>query len=64
MTTKGTKGWFTRFLEGAGTLSCATPLAPIDAQYGAVWWGPATAANEGFARSAGHLPLVAAGSRQ
>ncbi|TGD88120.1 hypothetical protein BayCH28_10120 [Mycolicibacterium sp. CH28] len=58
------KGWFTRFLECAGSLSGASPLAPIDAAYGTAWWGPATAASGGFAGSPGRLPLVAAGSRQ
>ncbi len=53
-----TKGWIARFLEHAGSLSGATPLAPIDAAYGTAWWGPA--GDEGFARSAGRLPLVAA----
>ncbi|BBY67177.1 hypothetical protein [Mycolicibacterium helvum] len=53
-------GRITRWLERAGsTFAGAAPLTPIDASYGASWWGVA-ALDEGRSRSAGRLPLVAA----
>lgn len=55
------KARITRWLERAGnSLSGATPLTPIDASYGATWWGRVPALDEGRSRSAGRLPLVAA----
>lgn len=59
-----TKGWFTRFLESAASLSGATPLAPVDAYYGMAWKGMSgTAATTGRGRGEGavRVPLVAAG---
>ena len=53
-------GRITRWLErAASSFAGATPLTPIDASYGASWWGVA-AMDEGRSRSAGRLPLVAA----
>jgi hypothetical protein len=53
-------GRITHWLErAASSLAGATPLTPIDASYGASFWG-LTAMDEGRSRSAGRLPLVAA----
>jgi hypothetical protein len=50
-----------RWLERAGTsLSGATPLTPIDASYGASFWGRVPAMDEGRSMGAGRLQLVAA----
>lgn len=50
-----------RWLERAGSsFGGATPLAPVDASYGAAWWGRVAAMDEGRSASAGRLPLVAA----
>jgi hypothetical protein len=54
------KARITRWLERAGnSFGGAAPLTPIDASYGASWWG-ISAMDEGRSRSAGRLPLVAA----
>ena len=54
------KSRITHWLERAGSsFGGATPLTPIDASYGASWWG-ISAMDEGRSRSAGRLPLVAA----
>lgn len=39
-------GWIIRWLEKAGTLAEATPLTPIDASYGAAWWGQPAVASQ------------------
>jgi len=50
-----------RWLERAGsTLGGATPLTPIDASYGASFWGRVPAMDEGRSMGAGRLQLVAA----
>ena len=50
----------TQWLERAGSsFGGAAPLTPIDASYGASWWGT-SAMDQGRSRSAGRLPLVAA----
>lgn len=53
------KGWFTRVLERATSLSGASPLAPVDAYYGMAWAGTMTA--EGVRDGGARVPLVAAG---
>ncbi|GAY13301.1 hypothetical protein [Mycobacterium sp. shizuoka-1] len=47
----------TQWLERAGSsLGGAHPLTPIDASYGASWWGGSAVDGDG-----GRLPVVAAG---
>ena len=50
-------GWIIRWLEKAGTLAEATPLTPIDASYGAAWWGqPAVASQRDATPAATYQP--------
>ena len=50
----------TRWLERAGSsFGGAAALTPIDASYGASFWG-ATAISDGRSLGAGRLPMVAA----
>ena len=55
------KNRIARWLERAGSsLGGATALTPIDASYGASFWGRVPEVDERRSMSAGRLPLVAA----